>query len=135
MINLSFDNLLYYTLMSKRQELARELVGNPNVPLEIQGNKGSVSPEMKKVGRREIQAPTMGTKKQKLKGQRFWYQNIGNMEHECLEKKAGNTQVKSADQAPKANLDREVSPEEGPKFDNGTPGLDFFTSVEGFEKE
>ena len=40
MINLSFDELPYYTLVTKLQDLAREDVGDPNIPMERQQSSG-----------------------------------------------------------------------------------------------
>lgn len=100
MINLSFKELRYHTLIAELQELAREEVGYQNTPLEQNCRSCSTSASVVLVTAERTSTAT----KRKLKGKCQWCQKSGHILFKCLLKKAGKLHVKLDDMKEMANL-------------------------------
>lgn len=90
MINLSFLYSPYHDLVLKLQELAREYIGHPTIPIERQRVKGLPSAALTVTDNSDRRI-TKG--KETFKGKCHWCNKIGHMKFDCLSKKAGKLRV------------------------------------------
>ena len=105
LINLSFEQLTYHQLTTKLQELSREDVGDPTIPLELQKKAGPQTPSAALSSTEKEGFSSKGKKMVKGKFTCYWCQKKGHMAQDCSSRKAGKPKVPRANQA--ANMAQE----------------------------
>lgn len=80
-INLNLTDSTYQKMVSSLQELARENVGDPNIPLELQRRTTTITSAALETTNRTKGNP------RKFKGRCYWRQNVGHVKADCHARK------------------------------------------------